>query len=209
METISNQRNNFIKASINVEYFSIAWMTFEFLVAFYSSAKANSILLLAFGLDSLLEIISGTTLIWRLKKEVKNVSERAIKKAEQRSSLIVGTILLLLSAYIALISFYNLLSHQAARSSFSGIVIALASIILMPFLTFRKRFLGEKLASVSLKKDGMCNITCAYMAGTVLVGTLLTFIFDWWWADSIFALMLVYFIDNEGYETFQEATKAS
>ncbi len=207
METAGNKRNSFIKAGINIEYFSIGWMAFEFLVSFYSSVKANSILLLAFGLDSLLEIISGATLVWRLKKEEKNVSEHAIRKAEQRSSLIVGTVLLLLSAYITLVSIYNLFSHQTAETSFSGIAIALASIVLMPFLTFKKRFLGEKIVSASLREDGMCNITCAYMAATVLVGSLFTFIFGWWWSDSVFALLLVYFIASEGYESFREAIK--
>ncbi|MDN6968335.1 cation transporter [Oenococcus sp. UCMA 17063] len=207
MKTVSGKRNNFVKAGIDIEYFSIGWMTFEFLVSFYSSIKANSILLLAFGLDSLLEIISGVTLVWRLKKEAKNVSEHVIQKAERRSSLIVGMVLLLLSAYITMVSIYNLFSHQTAEPSFSGIAIALASVILMPFLTFKKRFLGEKIVSASLKEDGMCNITCAYMAATVLAGSLFTFIFGWWWSDSVFALLLVYFIASEGYESFKGAIK--
>ena len=75
--------------------------------------------------------------------------------------------------------------------------------VLMPLLTLRKRALGRQLHSAALMEDGMCNITCAYMAGTVLVGALLTLLFNWWWADSVAALVLVYFIASEGWEALQ------
>jgi len=65
---------------------------------------------------------------------------------------------------------------------------------------------GQKSAphSDALVEDGMCNITCAYMAATVLIGALLTALLNWWWADSVAALILVYFIASEGWESFQE-----
>ncbi|MCH4170153.1 MAG: cation transporter [Lactobacillus sp.] len=189
--------------SLHTEYFSTGWMAFEFLVGLYSGLKAGSILLIAFGLDSFLEIISGSTLIWRLRKEANGAPSVEIKRSEQRSSLIVGTILLLLAVYVVFVSATNLVTHQAADASTSGIAIAIASVILMPILMLRKRALGKALHSPALIEDGMCNITCAYMAGTVLVGALLTALFGWWWADSLAALVLVYFIASEGWEAFQ------
>lgn len=193
-----------IDRSLRTEYFSTAWMAFEFAVGLYSGLKAGSILLIAFGLDSFLEIISGSTLIWRLQKENNGASAQEIKRAEKRSSLIVGSVLLLLSVYVTGVSLFNLFTHSAADTSFSGIAIAIASVILMPMLTLRKRSLGKALHSDALVEDGMCNITCAYMAATVLIGGLLTALFNWWWADSIFALVLVYFIASEGLESFNE-----
>ena len=59
--------NMLVRRSIHTEYFSTGWMAFEFLVGLYSGITAHSILLIAFGLDSFLEIISGSTLIWRLR----------------------------------------------------------------------------------------------------------------------------------------------
>lgn len=198
------QKQHLVSSSLRTEYFSTGWMAFEFLVGFISGLQAGSILLIAFGLDSFLEIISGSTLIWRLRKEANGASAEEIQSAEKRSSLIVGTILLLLSVYVIFVSLFNLVNHQAADTSYSGIAIALASVVLMPILTFRKRALGKQLHSDALVEDGMCNITCAYMAATVLVGALLTFFFNWWWADSVAALVLVYFIASEGWESFQE-----
>lgn len=189
---------------LHIEYFSTAWMTFEFLVGFSSGVKAGSILLIAFGLDSFLEIISGSTLIWRLRKSVAGTaSDQEIQRAEQRSSLIVGTVLLLLVVYVVGVSVYNLLTHQQANSSWSGMAIAVASVILMPLLTWGKRKIGHRVHSAALIEDGMCNITCAYMAATVLIGAVLTAAFGWWWADSVAALVLVYFIASEGWEAFQ------
>lgn len=196
-------KNADMTTAIRVEYFSTGWMAFEFLIGFWSGFQAGSILLIAFGLDSFLEIISGATLIWRLKTERNGASASAVARAEQRSSLMVGCVLLLLSLYVIGVSGFNLVTHAAAESSVSGIGIAIASIIVMPFLTLRKRHLGHKLNSPALIEDGMCNITCAYMAATVLIGSLLTWLFNWWWADSVAALILVYFVASEGWEALQ------
>ncbi|GLB46390.1 membrane protein [Philodulcilactobacillus myokoensis] len=196
-----------VNNGLMIEYFSTAWMAFEFIVGFISGLQAHSILLIAFGLDSFLEIISGSALIWRLKKEMNGDDSQSIMKAEKRSSLIVGSVLILLSVYIVVISLYNLFTHQASDNSLSGLLISVASVILMPILTILKRKMGKALHSNALVEDGMCNITCAYMAGTVLLGTLLTYLLNWWWADSVAALILVYFIFSEGLESFQEGRK--
>lgn len=188
---------------LRIEYFSTAWMAFEFVVGFVSGLKAGSILLIAFGLDSFLEIISGSTLIWRLRKSLTGADDAEIERAERRSSLIVGSVLLCLSAYVIGVSLFNLVTHATADTSWSGMAIAVASVILMPMLTLAKRRVGKTIQSAALVEDGMCNITCAYMAATVLLGAGLTALFGWWWADSVAALVLVYFIASEGWEAFQ------
>ncbi|AVK63755.1 cation transporter [Lactobacillus sp. CBA3606] len=192
-----------VQQSIRTELFSTGWMAFEFVIGLTAGLQAGSILLIAFGLDSFLEIIAGSTLIWRLRKEARGATAEEIARAERRSSLVVGTVLLGLSVYVTAVSGFNLVTHQVANESLMGMGIAVASVVLMPFLTLRKRQLGQALQSPALVEDGMCNITCAYMAGTVLVGALLTALFNWWWVDSVAALVLVYFIAGEGWESFQ------
>ncbi|GAB6093183.1 cation transporter [Furfurilactobacillus curtus] len=198
----TNVKTRYITQGLHTEYFSVAWMAFEFLVGLCAGIKAGSILLVAFGLDSFLEIIAGITLVWRLRQEQAGASKERIEQAERRSGRIVGGILLLLAVYVTLTAGYNLLTHQAPESSFSGMAIAIASVLLMPILTIRKRSLGKKINSLALIEDGMCNITCAYMAATVLIGAMVTALLGWWWADSIGALVLVYFIASEGWEAF-------
>ena len=189
MQQLSMTQKQTMTSALRVEYFSTAWMAFEFIVGFWSGMQAGSILLIAFGLDSFLE--------------ANGAPSAEVAQAEQRSSLIVGSVLLLLSLYVIGVSGYNWVTHAAADTSYSGMAIAIASVFLMPVLTIKKRHLGEKLTSPALIEDGMCNITCAYMAATVLLGSLLTWLFNWWWADSVAALVLVYFVASEGWEALQ------
>ncbi len=193
-----------VQRGLRIEYVSVAWMAFECLVGLYSGWRAGSVLLVAFGLDSFLEIISGSALIWRLRKSVTGGRSAEIQRAEQRSSLIVGSVLLLLAIYVTVVSLIHLITHQAADASWSGLAIAGASVVLMPVLTVGKRRIGRALDSAALMEDGMCNLTCAYMAGTVLLGAGLTAWLGWWWADSVAALVLVYFIASEGWEAIQK-----
>ena len=184
---------------IMVEIFSLAWMVLEFLIGCWSGIQAHSLLLIAFGLDSLLEIISGSALLWRLLVSTR-LSAGAIAKVERQASRIVGWCLMALAVYIIVTSGYNLLTHQGAERSLLGTLMALASLICMPILMVIKLRVAEQIDSVALKEDAMCNLTCAYTAGAVLVGNLLTIWQGWWWSDSIFSLLLVILIVKEGLE---------
>jgi divalent metal cation (Fe/Co/Zn/Cd) transporter len=189
-----------LKQALKLEYVSLLWMAIEFGVGLQAGLQAHSILLVAFGLDSLLEIFSGGVLIWRLHKQQRTNDEQEIERIEQLATRLVGGVLLLLAVYVVLTAGWNLWQHQAADLSWSGLTLSVLSLILMPILAVAKRRLGRQLHSAALVEDGMCNITCAYMAGTVLIGALLTALFGWWWADSVAALVLVYFIVREGLE---------
>lgn len=195
-----HQNFDSVKAGIYIEFISIIWMAFEFTIAVYSGILAHSLLLVAFGLDSLIEIVSGTVLLWRLRVEQQGMNVEKIARAERISSYMVGIALLLLAIYIVIISIVNLVTYHETKTSLLGITLAISSCIVMPLLMIGKRKIAAVIGSNALAEDGMCNIVCAYMALTVLVGTALTALFNWWWADSVMALLLVYFVVNEGLE---------
>ncbi|MFX3619080.1 MAG: cation transporter [Sporolactobacillus sp.] len=192
---------NPVKTGIHIEIFSIVWMLTEFSIAVYSGVSAHSLLLVAFGVDSLIEFISGSVLIWRLNVEYQNFGREKIEHAERISSLVVGVALLLLAAYVVITSIFNLITHHSAETSILGIALAIGSCVIMPLLMAEKRRIARTMGSKALAEDGMCNLVCAYMAFTVLIGAGLTALFNWWWADSAAALILVYFIVSEGLET--------
>lgn len=187
------------KRGINIEVLSIIWMALEFTVGLLAGLQAHSLLLVAFGLDSLIEIVSGGALLWRLYETTRR-SKEEIAKVEQRASHIVGWCLMVLGLYIVVTSVYNLLNHHQADASLAGTLMSLASLIFMPILMLAKLKIAAPIESRALKEDAMCNLTCAYTAAAVLVGSLLTMWLHWWWADSVFALLLVYFIVKEGLE---------
>lgn len=192
---------NNLRKGILLEYISLGWMAVEFLVRLIAGIRAHSILLVAFGLDSLLEIVSGVVLLWRLFLEKKH-RQRNIDVIEQRVTKIVGWILILLAIYIV-VSIYNLVTHQGAENSLSSLLIVIASLIFMPILTRQKVKVANAIKSAALKEDGMCNIVCAYMAATVLLGVVLTSLLNWW-ITPVAALLLVYFIAKEGLEGIRD-----
>lgn len=194
-----------VKKGVNIEFVSIIWMVMEAAVAIGSGITAHSLSLVAFGADSIIELVAGAVLLWRLMIEARGANLARVQKAEKASSWVVGIALLALAAYIVVASIVKLITHQGAETSFWGIGLAIASGIIMPYLSRAKKRIGSEIGSKALRSDGSCSIVCAYMAWIVLVGVVLTALLGWWWIDAIAALGLVYYVVKEGWEAVQEA----
>lgn len=194
-----------VKKGVRIEIVSIIWLVVEAGVAIAAGMTAHSVALVAFGADSLIELVAGAVLLWRLAIEANSAGLDRVELAEKVSSWVVGIALLLLAVYIVVTSAAKLWTRQGAETTFLGIGLAAASALLMPYLAHIKKQIGSEIGSSALKADGACSIVCAYMAWTVLAGILLTVWFGWWWADSAAALALTYFVVKEGWEAIQEA----
>ncbi|GMA60329.1 cation transporter [Alicyclobacillus fastidiosus] len=194
-----------VKKGVSIELISILWMIVEAGMAIGAGLMAHSLALVAFGVDSIIELISGAVLLWHLTIEANGASLERVKRAERTSSWVVGIALLLLALYIVIASVDKLWTHQGAESSYLGIGLSIASGVIMPYLSRAKKRIGSEIGSKVLRADGSCSIVCAYMAWTVLAGVVLTALLGWWWIDSIAALALVYFVVKEGWEAIQEA----
>lgn len=191
-----------LRAGIRIEWLTIGWMLVETVVAIGAGAAARSIALIAFGLDSVLELVSATVVLARLRAESSGPAMTAeqVEHAEQRASRIVGWSLLFLAAYVVIHSGYVLLTHTAPESSPLGIALAVAALVVMPALVRTKRKISAALGSAALKGDAAEGVVCAYMAATLLTGLAVRAAFGWWWADPLAALGIVYFIVREGRE---------
>jgi divalent metal cation (Fe/Co/Zn/Cd) transporter len=194
-----------VRKGVAIEWLSIAWMVVEAIFAIGAGIVAHSLALVAFGADSIIELVAGAVLLWRLYIEANGANVERVKRAEKVASWVVGIALLLLAIYIAIASVDKLWMHTGAETSTLGIVLAVASGTIMPFLSRAKKRIGSEIGSKALRADGSCSIVCAYMAWTVLAGVVLTALLGWWWIDSIAALGLVYFVVKEGWEAIQEA----
>jgi divalent metal cation (Fe/Co/Zn/Cd) transporter len=111
----------------------------------------------------------------------------------------------LLCIYVLVSAVYGLLSRSGPESSTLGIVVAAAAVLVMPFLAWRKRDLASRLGSRALEEDADESITCAYMAGTVLLGVGLTAVVHWWWVEDVAALVFLYWLGRETLEALREA----
>jgi divalent metal cation (Fe/Co/Zn/Cd) transporter len=193
-----------IRSGIQIEVINILWMVIEMAVAIGAGIAARSILLTAFGIDSLIELISGGILLWRLRVESRGGDLDSIERAEHRAAWIVAITLGLLSAYVFISSAYGLITRSKPESSIIGIGVSAAAILIMPYLAVTKRRIAKQIKSDALAGDATNSITCAYMAGTVLVGLVLNILFGWWWIEYIAALVFLVWLLRETMEAFEE-----
>lgn len=198
-------RKHDLGRGIAVEWIAVAWMVVEAAAAVTAGIEAHSTALLAFGIDSVIELVAGGALLWRLYTETTGGDEGRVKHAERIASWIVGIALLALALYIVVSSGLKLIRHTAAESTVLGISITAASSLLMPFIAAAKRRIGKRIGSRALEADGSCSMVCAYMSWIVLVGVAATSLLGWWWIDAIAALGLVYFVAHEGWEAVESA----
>ncbi len=207
METLSplESRLDALHAGIRIEAVTIVWMTLEALVAIGAGAMAGSILLIAFGADSVIELVSGVVLLWRLASEATSDNLERIETVERRATWMSAILLVLLCLYVAITTVTGLVGRAEPEGSLIGILISIGALIFMPLLARAKRSVNQQLDSAALRADIAESITCAFMAGTVLVGLALNAALGWWWAEYVAAAVLLYWLIGETREAFEAA----
>jgi divalent metal cation (Fe/Co/Zn/Cd) transporter len=196
-ESLLLDRKVAVRRGRSLEYFTIAWNALEGLVAVVAGAIAGSISLVGFGIDSFIEVTSGSVLLWRMSVDAE-VHRRELN--ERRALRIVGVCFLLLAAYIAYESALDLWSRRAPEHSIPGIVLACVSLVVMPLLSRAKRKVGHALGSAAMHADAKQTEFCTYLSAILLAGLLLNTLFGLWWADPVAALIMVPIVAKEGIE---------
>jgi divalent metal cation (Fe/Co/Zn/Cd) transporter len=188
-------RQHAVQRGRKLEHFTIAWNSLEALVSLIAGMIAGSVSLVGFGMDSLIEVVSGTTLLWRLHHDQ---GELGRERAERITLRIVGGCFLGLATYISFEAASSLIRHGAPEKSIPGIVIAALAVVVMPFLGRAKRKVATEIGSGALRADAKQADFCAYLSAILLVGLLLNALAGWWWADPAAALVMVPIIAKEG-----------
>lgn len=184
--------------AIRLEYFTITWNILEAVVALFAGWLAGSIALVGFGLDSIIETISGVALLWRLRQRGAEESQ-----AESRALRIVGLTFFALAGYVAYESVSDLWLGKRPEESVVGILLACVSLVVMPILARAKRGVARELGSRALAADAMETLLCSLLSFTLLLGLGLNATLGWWWADPVAALVMVVFMVHEGIEAFR------
>ena len=187
-------RTNLVKRGRKLEYFTIAYNSLEGLIAIVAGLFAGSIALIGFGFDSVIEVTSGGMLLWRLYADV-NESLR-----ERLSLRIVGFCFLELALYISYDSIALLVRQRAPERSVPGMMLAFASLIVMPLLARAKRKVARDIGSAAMKADATQTEFCTWLSAILLGGLVLNAFFGWWWADPVAGLVMVPIIAKEGVE---------
>ena len=186
------ERVELIKRGKLLEYFTIGWNVLEAFVAITSGIVAGSIALIGFGIDSLIESLSGSILLWRLADDSDEREKLAVR--------LVGGSFIILAAYVAFDAVKSLIYKEAPETSYVGIGLAVVSILIMPLLARAKRDVGVKLGSRAMVSDSKQTNICAYLSVILLAGLILNALFGWWWADPVAALVMIPIIVKEGIE---------
>lgn len=208
MSETSLARAQDIRYGVRLEVFTVLWMTVEAIVSIGAGILAGSLLLTAFGFDSVIELVSGGVLLWRLAVEARGGDTERVEGSERRAAMVVALALALLCVYVFASAIYGLLTSSKAEGSPMGIGIAAAATIVMPGLGLWKRRLAARLNSGALRGDAASSFTCGYMAVTVLAGLVLNALFHWWWAEDVAALVFLFWLVGETREAFEEARGA-
>ena len=193
-------RQQHIRRGIGLEYLTIGWNVVECLVAVAAGVIAGSVALVGFGVDSAIESVSGSVLLWRLHAER---SGRQVETLERTALKMVGGSFFLLAAYVAYDSAVTLIQRKEPDRSFIGIVLAIVSLIVMPLLARAKRKAAANLNSAALQADSRQTSLCAYLSAILIGGLVLNAVLGWWWADPVAALVMVPIITNEGREAIK------
>jgi divalent metal cation (Fe/Co/Zn/Cd) transporter len=193
-------RTQYVRQAIGLEVFTIGYMIFEAIAALWIGLASRSTSLETFGLDSLIELISGSILLWRLNVEQRDHDPDRIEAVEQRASKIVGWSLIALAIYVAFQSASELIAQAKPEPNIWGILLAIASLVLMPILARFKLRAADRINSRALHADAFETIACAYLSFALLLGLAANYFFGWWWADAFAALVMLYFIVREARE---------
>ena len=186
-----------------LEYFTITWNTLEGLIAVIAGALAGSISLVGFGIDSFIEVTSGSVLLWRM---VVDADLERRERNEKLSLRIVGVCFLALAAYVGYESISDLVTRKAPEHSIPGVVLACVSLVVMPLLSRAKKKVANELRSSAMHADAKQTDFCVYLSAILLVGLLLNAALRWWWADPAAALIMVPLIAKEGVEAMKGET---
>ena len=199
-ETTILERPVVVRRGRRLEYFTIAWNTLEGLVAVIAGAVTGSVSLVGFGIDSFIEVTSGSALLWRMSVDA---DEHRRERNERQALQIVGVCFLCLAAYITYESAADLWSKRAPEHSIPGILLVCVSLVVMPLLSRAKRKVGRALSSAAMHADAKQTEFCTYLSAVLLAGLMLNAFFGLWWADPVAGLTMVPIIAKEGIEGLQ------
>ena len=200
--SLQQQRLDLLKRGLLVEYASLAWMTVEALVSIYSGLLAWSFALLAFGGDSLVELLSSFVVIVHMRAILRGDSHSHIVR--ERAEWTAALLLVSLLPIIGLGAGYSLLAGIRPESSLLGIAVALGAVFVMPILWYEKRRIGTKTQCLPLTIDAAESATCLLMSITLLVGLTANYFLRIPWVDYFATLFILAFIAKEAYESIQE-----
>ncbi|HEY4695770.1 MAG TPA: cation transporter [Candidatus Hydromicrobium sp.] len=191
------------KRALILSYFTVGYNILEGAFSIIAGILANSIALEGFGLDSFVESLSGSVMIWRFRKYGR-LSREGEERVEKRAARLVAVSFFILAVYILYESIRKLYFKEIPAPSLIGLVVVILSIIVMPVLFYLKYRTGVLIKSKSLIADSKETLACVLLSFAVLFGTGLNYLNGFWQADPIAGIFIAGYLVKEGFFTLKE-----
>jgi divalent metal cation (Fe/Co/Zn/Cd) transporter len=170
---------------------TITYNVIEAVVALAEGTRVSSSALIGFGLDSIVEISSAAAIAWQFSAKDPETREKTALR-------FIAFSFFALAAYVAVDAALSLFGFAEPRPSLVGIVLAAASLIVMPVLSLAQRHAGRELGSLSAVADSKQTLLCSYLSAILLAGLVLNSLWGWSWADPVAALGIAAIAVREG-----------
>ena len=190
------------RKAFRLSLFTVGYNVLEGVASIAAGILAGSTALIGFGSDSFVESFSGIVMLWRFRRRAQ-LSHEEEKKLEARAVRLIGLAFLALAIYVIFESSNKLYVHERPDPSLFGILIAIASIIVMPLLYIAKIRTARKMGSRSLVADSKQTLACVMLSFALLIGLVLNYFYSIWWADPVAGLIIAAFLVREGYEAIR------
>ena len=152
-------------------------------IALWAGVHTGSIALVGFGLDRYIECAAAAALLWRLTLEARSAHAEAVERSEQRVHRFVGATFVALALYILVQAGWTLWTREAPEESLVGIILAVASLVIMPLVSWGKLHTAKVINSAALRSEAKETLACSYLSLTLLLGLVANAAAGWWWAD--------------------------
>jgi divalent metal cation (Fe/Co/Zn/Cd) transporter len=179
---------------------TMGYNVLEGMVALWAGLRAGSIALVGFGFDSFIECAAAAALFWRLGLEARGADPETVERSERRVHRFVGGTFLALALYVLVQASWTLWHQEAVSESMVGILLAVASLVIMPLVAWGKLRTAKAIGSAALRAEAKETLACSYLSLTLLLGLVANAVAGWWWADPAAALLMVPWLVKEGLE---------
>lgn len=189
------ERQSQVRKGLRLEYMTLSYNVIEAVVSITAGLLAGSIALVGFGVDAVIESLSGAVMLWRLNVDDHHRRE----EFERRALRLIGWSFFVLAAYVGYEAVEKLWRQEAPDRSIVGIVLACCSLAIMPVLARKKQAVSREIASGAMAADAKQTLLCSYLSAILLAGLLLNAMLGWWWADPVAGLVMTPLIAREGW----------
>ena len=151
---------------------------------------------MGFGLDSVVEVSSALIILWQFRHRLPETRERQALR-------LLAFSFFALAAYVTVESARTLITGGHPDASSVGIGLAIASLVVMPLLSWAQRRTGKALGSNAVVADGTQTLLCTYLSAVLLAGLVVNATLGWGWADPLAALTIAGVVVREGLEAWR------